>query len=167
MKERQSESAEQLFLLDDAEAFALHARQIVERSRRELAVLSQHLDPLVYESALADRISALARDDRNARVRILVKEIEPIIERGHPLLTLARRLSSKVEIRKLLIEPENEAEAYLIGDRERVLYKHADREYTGFANYLAGPEAAKLLDNFNYLWERHSELSPALRSLVI
>lgn len=167
MKERQSETSDQLFLLEDAEAFALHARQIIEGSRRELTILSEFLDSQIYDQPLADLISRLARDDRNARVRILLKDVRPVVERGHSLLSLARRLSSKVEIRKLLIEAENDAEAYLIGDRDRVLYQHADREYKGFANYAAAPEAAKLLGGFNHLWERHSEVSPALRSLVI
>jgi hypothetical protein len=167
MKERQSEVSEKLFLLEDAEAFAVHAKQLVEGSRRELAILSELLDPLIYDHGLTHLISQLARSDRAARVRILLKDIQPLIERGHPLLTLARRLSSKVEIRKLLIEPENEAQAYLTGDRDRLLYLHSDREYQGFANYAAGPEVARLLDSFDHLWERHSEVSPGLRSLII
>jgi hypothetical protein len=167
MKERQSESAQELFLLEDAEAFAHHAKEIVAGARRELAILGERLDSTIYDQPLAELISRLARADRNARVRILLKDIQPITERGHALLDLARRLSSKVEIRKLLIEPENETEAFLVADRLQVLYQHSDGDYTGFANYQAGPEAAKLLDTFDHLWERHGEISPALRRLHI
>ncbi|MCW8193954.1 hypothetical protein F6455_04030 [Proteobacteria bacterium 005FR1] len=167
MKERPSEVSDKLFLLKDAEAFALHAKQLVGGSRRELVILSELLDPLIYDQALSELVSQLARGDRKARVRILLKNIQPVIERGHPLLALARRLSSKLEIRRLLIEAENEAQAYLIGDRDHLLYLHSDREYKGFSNYAAGPEVARLLESFNHLWERHSEASPALRALFI
>lgn len=166
MKEKQSDTDENLFLLDDAEAFAKHACQIAEQSSRKLAILSNFLDPIIFDQQdFSALVSRLARSDRNARVRILVKDIQPLTERGHALLSLARRLSSKVEIRKLLIEPQNDAQAYLISDRQRVLYKHDDGEYQGFANYRAGPEANKLLTDFDNFWERHSELSPDLRSL--
>lgn len=168
MKERQSETDANLFLLEDAEAFSHHAEQLIEQSDRDLAILSQALDPLIYDQEnLADRISQLARSNPRARIRILVKDTRPLVERGHKLLTLARRLSSKVEIRKLLTEPENDSHAYLIGDRNLLLYKHDDRDYQGFANYQAGPEAQKFLEEFNFLWDRHSEVPVDLRTLRI
>lgn len=168
MKERQSELDDRLFLLEGAEAFTKHARQIVAQSSRKLAILSETLDPAIFDQkGFSDLVSRLARGDRNAMVRILVKDIQPLVEGGHALLSLARRLSSKIELRKLLIEPENATQAYLIGDRRGLLYKHDDREYQGFASYRAGPEANRLLTEFDNLWERHSELSPALRSLRI
>ncbi|MGQ9424558.1 DUF7931 domain-containing protein [Gilvimarinus sp. F26214L] len=168
MKERQSDTDEQLFLLEDVEAFAHHALRVATRARREMVLLSGTLDPILFDHAgFADAISALARSDRNARVRILVKQVHPLIERGHRLLELSRRLSSKVEIRKLTIEPENDAESYLIGDRDKLLYQHEPREYQGFANYNAGPEVRPILEVFDQLWARHSEQSPALRRLVI
>ncbi|MEX1032585.1 MAG: hypothetical protein WDZ30_04445 [Cellvibrionaceae bacterium] len=168
MKEIQSEVDENLILLEDGEAFAKHARQIVEQGRRELAILSSSLDPYIYDRTdFADLVSSLARGDRKAEVRIQVKDIRPLVERGHRLLKLARRLSSKVHIRKLLIEPENDTRAYLIGDRGLLLYKHDDTEYKGFANYRAGPEANALLDVFNHLWEQHSTVDPSLRNLRI
>lgn len=168
MNERQSETDPNLHLLGDAEAFATHALQIAEQTSRELVIVSDFLDPAIFNQAnFADLVSRLARRHRHARVRILLKDIRPVVERGHKLLSLARRLSSKIEIRKLLTDAENDGRAYLIGDRDKLLYKHDDGEYKGFANYTGGPEASRLLVDFDNLWERHSELSPALRTLRI
>lgn len=166
MKEVQSEASEHLFLLEDVAAFAKHARQVVEQSARHICILSESLDPALYDQDdLVDLVSQLARSDRNAQVRILVKDIRPLLERGHKLLTLSRRLSSKVHIRKLLLDPEDKSHSYLISDRGLLLYMHEEGSYQGFADYDAAPRVRQLLEDFNRLWEQHSELSPDLRRM--
>lgn len=159
---------ETLHQLAEPADFAEHAQSIVENSRREVALMSATLDRGVYDRPeFAAALSQLARTERNARVRILVKDIQPLVERGHLLLTLARRLSSKVSIRKLTIEPPQADRAFLIGDRDRLLYQHEEGVYQGFANYQAGPEIKPLLLLFEDLWERQSEVSPDLRRLSL
>src|SRR5690606_5552024 len=121
---------------------------------------------LLYDrDDFASAVSRLVRKDRNARLRILVKDLRPLVEHGHRLLELSRRLSSKVEIRKLLIDAPGAERSFMIGDRELLLFQHEEGVYRGFANYRAGPEITPLLDSFNELWERHSEVSPDLRRL--
>lgn len=168
MKESRSEVSEHLYLLEDAEAFAKHAKQMVEQSSREVCILSTNLDPLLFDQDdFADRLSKLARSDRHARVRILVKDIRPMLDRGHKLLNLSRRLSSKVHIHRLLTDPEDNCHSYLLGDREHLLYMHEDGVYHGFADYQAAPKLRQFLEDFNHLWEQHSELSPDLRRMYL
>lgn len=168
MPEFPSSVDENLLLLDDLEAFSKYAEIIVSRSRRHLAILSDTLDFPLYDNAVIENlVSTLARSDRNAEVRILVKDIRPLIERNHQLLQLARRLPSKVKLRRLDIEPENNDRAYLIGDTNLLLYRHDEREYVGFANFNAAPEVAKIMDDFNYLWQRHSVDDPELRCFTL
>lgn len=166
MKETQSQSSEQVFLLEDLAAFAKHADQIIARSTRSICILSAHLDRELYDrDDLVNLVSELARSDRNASVRILVKDIRSMLEQGHRLLGLSRRLSSKVHIRRLVADPEDTLHSYLISDRERLLYLHEDGVYRGFADYQAAPKVRQLLEVFNRLWEHHSEASPDLRRM--
>lgn len=166
MKEVQSEASEHLLLLEDAAAFAKHAQQIAARSSREICILSGSLDPTIYDQENFVRlVSELARSERHAQVRILVKDVRPILERGHKLLNLARRLSSKVQIRKLLMDPEDKDHSYLLSDRGLLLYMHEEGAYQGFADYDATSRTRQLLENFNRLWEHHSEVSPDLRQM--
>ncbi|GAB1265230.1 DUF7931 domain-containing protein [Aurantivibrio infirmus] len=168
MTETVSPTDDNLILLDGLDSYSKHANKILGDARREIVILSNKLDFSLYDqSSIAEHITQVIRNDRNAKVKILIKDIRPLVERGHQLLNLARRLSSKVKLRKLLIEPENDSHAYLIADNSRLLYQHDDEEHVGFVNYKARPEAKKLLREFTYLWEQHSDEDPSLRSLVI
>lgn len=168
MAEQASESDTSLILIDELEDFTKHSVQVVEASRREVLLLSKTLDPAIYNNEpFYQSILDLARSDRNVQVRILVKDIQPVVEQGHRILNLARRLSSKVEIRKLLSRPQKDSITYLIGDRKHLLYMHEDLVYNGFANYEAAQESKSLADEFTYLWDKHSELDPALRTMLL
>jgi hypothetical protein len=168
MSETPSSVDEHLLLLEGLETYRKHALQIIKQSRRHLYLLTRILDfPLYNHPDIETAISQLARSDRNAEVRILVKNIQPLVERDHCLLQLARRLPSKIKLRKLLIEPENDERAYLIGDKDLLLYQHDDREYSGFANYRAGPEIVNIMEEFSYLWQRQSADDVNLRNLTL
>lgn len=168
MTEKTSETDTNLLLIDELDDFLKHSLQLVEASRRELLLLSKTFDPSLYNNdEFYQRILDLARSDRNVQVKILVKDIQPVVEKGHRILSLARRLSSKVEIRKLLIKPEKDSIAYLIGDRKNLLYMHEDQVYNGFVNYEAAQECKSLADEFTYLWDKHSVLDPALRTMLL
>ncbi len=168
MAEHTSEIDTNLSLIDELDDFSRHSLQVVESSRREVLLLSKTLDPAIYDNELFYQgILDLARRDRNVQVKILVKDIKPLVQHGHRILNLARRLSSKIEIRKLLIKPEKDSITYLIGDRKHLLYMHEDQVYNGFVNYEAAQESKSLADEFTYLWDKHSELDPALRTVLL
>ena len=166
MTETPSAVDDNLILLEGQEAFAKHLLQLIQTARRKVYILSRTLnDALYHDQEIADALSALVRNDRNAEVCILVKKVKPLVELNHHLLRLARRLPSKITIKKLLIEPQDDDRAYLIGDRDLLLYQHDEAEFTGFVNYSAKPEVAKILDDFDYLWQRQSIVDEDLRSL--
>lgn len=168
MVEKTTETDTNLVLIDELDDFSNHATQVVESSRREVLLLSKTLDPAIYNNEpFYQAVLDFARQDRNAQVKILVKDIQPVVEQGHRILNLARRLSSKVEIRKLLIKPEKDSITYLIGDRKCLLYMHEDQVYNGFVNYEAAQESKSLADEFSYLWDKHSVLDPSLRTMLL
>ena len=167
MTERVSSSTD-LHLLDSVEGFRAHALEMATHARHSVDILSTDLDfPLYNNAPFQQALSALARRGRNSQVRILVKATKPLVEKGHGVAQLVKRLPSKLEIRKLHLEPQNNAMAYLVVDRELLLYKNDDEAYQGFANYSARPEARRLLEEFTYLWEQHAREDPQLRLLTL
>jgi hypothetical protein len=96
----------------------------------------------------------------------LVKNTQLLIERGHKLARLAQRLSSKVVIRKLTLEPENSEMAFMMCDSNGLLYKNDDQVYRGFANYAAAVEIKRLRETFDYLWQ-YAEPEIDLQQLYI
>ncbi len=162
-----SSVSEQLLILDGLEDFRLHAVQMCTQARRQLRLLSEHLDfPLYDQQVFADAISSLARRSRYSDIRIIVKDTRPLIEQGHKLTKLASRLPSKVRIKKLGTEPSDKDMSFLLIDDNKVLFRPDEREYKGFANYDGGPEVQNLDEIFARLWQ-HSEDDPQLRQLYL
>lgn len=164
---RPSSVSPDLFLLDSCEDFQAFALQLLATSRRNIAILSRELDPAVFNSAeCVAAISQLARSSRYAQVQILVKDTKPLRERGHQLVRLAQRLSSKISIRKITIEPDDTEMGFMLCDSHGLLYKNDEATYQGFANLKAEVEVKRLRETFDYIWQ-YGEVDPELQQLHI
>ena len=115
---------------------------------------------------MAEALSAFARQSREARVQILVRDTEDMIERSHRLAALVRRLPSKLALRKLVQEPTNESMAFLMADTRTLVYKNDDSHYAGFANFNTAAQVKSLREIFETCWEKAVE-EPRLRVLHI
>ena len=163
-----SDTNPNLFLLDELADFQAHALKAVQQGQRQLCILSATLDePLYNTDEFCDAVRVLATRDRYGQVRFLVKDVRPMVEHGHRLLHLARRLSGKVAVRKLTIAPRDTDDAWLIVDHATLLYKHDDAAYKGFADYAAAPKCKLLLEEFTELWDLYGEEDPNLRQQLL
>ena len=131
---------------------------------RYLRILSPALDHTVFDNAeLVDAISALARRDSHSQVHILISDSRPIIQHGHRLINVARRLPSSVVIRKLSQHPEMTGETVIVRDLTGVLYMPGD-EGPGFYEPDSRAAAQHYIDKFELLWQR-AVLDPEFRRL--
>jgi hypothetical protein len=163
----QSSVSADLWLLDGATDFRVHSEQLVAQSRRSIAILTRDLDALVYATPeFVQHISDFVRSTRNAQVQILIKNTKPAIESGHTLVRLAQRLSSKILVRKMTVEPNNKDMGFMLGDTDKLLYKNDDAVHRGFFNSAAASEIKSLREEFNYLWQ-YGELEPEFQLLHI
>lgn len=157
-----------LHRLDDLAALRQHALQCVQRGRRKLCILSNTLDPELYDrDEFRDALRDLVISDRYCEARILVKDIRPLVERGHRLLELSRRLSSKVLLRKLTVEPKLKDAGWMVVDTATLLFRHDEALHQGFVDYAAAPRCRQLLEEFTTLWELYGEADPALRQQLL
>lgn len=154
-------------LLSSLEQFQEALVSLAQRTRRELAVFSPSLDPLLYEQEdFEQALSLLARRHRLTRVRLLVRDSQPIAERGHMLLRLAQRLPSKIELRKLTNDIETRAISFVLGDRQELLYQNDMEQYRGFWDSNAAAQVKTLKETFDRAWNTAEE-DPRLRQLLI
>lgn len=164
---QQSSASETLWLLDGVTDFRNYSQQLVIQTRRSIAILTRDLDSLVYATPeFEQHISGFVRSSRNAQVQILIKDTKPAIEAGHLLVRLAQRLSSKILVRKITVEPNNKEMGFMLGDTDKLLYKNDDALHRGFFNSAAASEIKSLREEFNYLWE-YGELEPGFQVLHI
>ncbi len=163
----QSPGVKDLWLLDGLEDFREHSLGVLQQARRRVNLLSQDLDAQVLaESRFIDELSALARSSRYVQIQVLLRDTRLAKEISHPLVKLAQRLSTKIEIRKVTQEPENNAREFLCCDDQWLVYKNDFQAYRGFANYAAWQEVKRLRDDFTYLWE-YGEPEPDFQLIYI
>lgn len=163
----QSSASESLWLLDGVTDFRNYSQQLVSQSRRSIAILTRDLDSLVYATPeFEQHLSDFVRSSRNAQVQILIKNTKPAVQTGHLILRLAQRLSSKILVRKMTVEPNNKDMAFILGDTNKLLYKNDDALHRGFFNSTAASEIKSLREEFNYLWE-YGELEQEFQVLHI
>lgn len=163
----QSSVSESLWLLDGIDDFRHYSLELVKQNRRTLAILTRDLDALVYGTAeFAEAVSVFSRSSRHAQVQILVKDTKPAIDSGHVLIRLAQKLSTKILVRKMTVEPNNKDMAFIVGDTDKLLYKNDEAAYRGFFNNSAARELKPLREEFNYLWQ-YAEPEPEFQVLYI
>lgn len=164
---RVSQVSDQLILLESLDDFIEHSLAITQNARRRIYLLSDSLDPMLYDrDDMTSALSQFARRSRNCDLRILVRNTDDMIERGHRLARLHQRLTSKVLIRQLTIEPNNTQMAFICADSDQLVYKNDDQVHQGFANYAGASEVKALTEEFIRIWEYAREI-PELRSLYL
>lgn len=163
----QSKVSEDLWLLDGLEDFRHYSLELIKQNRRTLAILSRDLDILMYGTPdFAEAVSAFSRSSRHTQIQILIKDTKPAIESGHLLIRLAQKLTAKILVRKMTVEPNNKDMAFILGDTDKLLYKNNDAVYRGFFNSSAARELKPLREEFNYLWQ-YAEPEPEFQLLYI
>ena len=132
---------------------------LISQCERQLLIFSYDLDKNLYDHReLIDAVSQLARKSRYTQVKLLVVDSKSIVKRGHGLLNLARRLSSKIEIRKTTADLKDLPEAFIIADQRGLLaYDLKNLEgRSAWANYNNKPAAQALAAEFDLLWQHAS-----------
>lgn len=140
---------------------------VAGHATREICIYSQLLDHALFDDeAVVDALSAFVRSGPPARLRVLIQSSSVIVSRGHRLVELARRLPSKVEVRLVPGELADDQRCYVTADERALLLLPDASVYQGFSNGYDPVEATRLVEGFNYLWER-SHPDPELRTLSL
>ena len=133
-------------------------------ARRNIVLFSPTLEPELFASGTcAESFRQFARR-RRASLRILVEDAKALAEVGHPLLELARRLPSKVKLRRLPDDHVPARRDFMVVDEEAVWMRPDVDAFVGWANPHDRVEARRMLEAFGWLFERSSD-DPEFRLL--
>lgn len=139
--------------------------RLLAHPSRTVRIYSQELDHALFDRTdVTEALSAFVRHGPPARLLILIHASGSIVSRGHQLLELARRLDSKVEIRKVPGELATDRASFVLADERGYFLLPDHREYQAMANAFDPVQAERLAERFDYLWDR-SETDPDLRVL--
>lgn len=140
---------------------------MANQARQSLWIYDQFLDHDRYDRfRLREILSAVARRHRLSEVRLLIHDDRPLVQRRHQLVELMRRLPSKLELR--LVNPDYPAEtqAFVLADRNALIYRHQFDKPEGFARFSDAGHNKRLRETFQRMWEA-GRSSLELRELPI
>ena len=140
---------------------------LTQQSSRNIDIISKHLDSGIFDNPdYIEAVKKLSISSKFTKIRILIKDSNPITQKGHRMIELIQQLTSSIEVRKISDEYKSYNEAFSLFDGKGVIYlRYADR-YEGFANFDRPRLVTELTNFFNEVWE-HSAPDSNLRRLHI
>lgn len=141
--------------------------RLLTQARTTVDISSHMLDPRLFDQeTVLDAMRHLIVDNPRAKIRILVREPQLLINQGHRILELMRRLSSYIELRQTSPHYANSSRMFAIADRHGYLYKESDERYEGIVSFYDPAQSREWLTGFNEAWE-HSQPLTDFRRLHI
>jgi hypothetical protein len=137
---------------------------MAQQAARSLHIFTRDLDHALYDSPEFEAAAFdLVRTGQYARIHILVQDSSGAMRRGHRLINLAQRLSSKVEIRKPIAEYADINRAFFVADEAGYVSRQLADRYEGMANFSDRLTARDMVGFFNEVWERSQQDSQLRR----
>lgn len=150
-----------------AEELRAHALALTQQARRSLCIFTPDLEPWLYDhNGIREACCKLLLAHPQNRVRILLRDSGRAVREGHRLLSLARRLPSNMQIRKLRPDYAGEEIAFLLADDRGLLLRPESDQYAGYALYNAPARARQHQAQFEQAWAC-SVPDPDLRSFLL
>jgi len=135
---------------------ALH--EVVASAHRKLLILSPYLDHELFDKEpFISALSALARSAARVEIRILIFSSKPLVDRGHRIVELARRLDEKIKIQVLRENPGAKTSSYVCADLDGYWLLPAYDKHDGVSD-LANPVTCRRLSEvFETAWAKSIE----------
>lgn len=154
-------------LFETASEARRHLLTLISQARRSLSLYSPDFEPWLYNHSSIQQacIRFLLENPRN-QLRVLLRDPSNAVRQGHQLLSLSRRLSSNMHIRKVHLDYPAQTEVFLIVDDCGMLVRPKPDEFRGYVLYSEPSRARQLQRQFNTSWE-HSLSDPDMRSFLL
>jgi hypothetical protein len=159
--------SETLLRLQGPTQFRQASLLIVSQTKRQLHIVTPDFEPDRFNNVeFADALSHFARRSQYAEVRILVGNPLIAIRWGHQVVSMARRLTSSIHVRRLNAEDFDPEEAWIVADDIGLLRRDSSQELVGMLSAKAIPQAQQKNRRFAEWWERSHEV-PEFREMYL
>jgi hypothetical protein len=152
-------------LLSTAEDVRIAATTVAAAAQRVLTISTHDLESVIYEyPPFIAEVKRLVLGPRFAKVRVLVLNPGRIMYSRHEFITLARKLTSYIEIRNAQVPFRESPATFMIADDQATLYRLQHTRWDGICE-LRNPDVARLhLGRFDEAWNQSgAPRSPALQ----
>jgi len=143
-----------LYNYDDQEQFSALHRNMLSQAKRRIWIVADTINsPILRDEQFSQSILQLAKQNAEADIRILLQDDKTGAGHFNPLVSLAQRLTSFVEIRTIDKTSSGVAEMITVVDHSAGIYRKSLSAYTGFATYNNHLISKRLQDKFDHLWQ--------------
>ncbi len=135
-------------VLDDAREQLI---SMLSSTARHVDILSPLLEPLLLDNeVVASKLTQLARRGRTTRIRMILAEERPVLETGHQLVSLSRRLPTAMSVKVLPQHSEWNGETLVVCDAKQGLLLKLDEHR--WRQLDSAAEASREAERFERLW---------------
>ncbi|MDP2176936.1 GNAT family N-acetyltransferase [Methylicorpusculum sp.] len=129
--------------------------QLISSARRQICIISKDLEwPLYAQSAMIEALKSFAIDNRNSLVMILIQDPSALNGRSHPLIDLAQRLPSSIQLRTPTeMEDIGYPSALLLSDQRGYLFRLNNDQAKGDWSPCLPSRTKQLAELFERLWQ--------------
>ena len=140
-------------LLATADEVRMAATTVALMARRVLTLCSSELESPLYEyPPFVDAVKRFVLGPRFAKVRVLVLNPGRIMYNRHEFITLARKLTSYIEIRNAQASYREQPANYMIADDQATLYRLQHSRWDGICDLGNAAVARMHLARFDIGW---------------
>lgn len=125
--------------------------ECLSATARHVDIISSNLEPvLLSDAAISSALTNLARRGPHTRIRLLASNLSAQEIASHPLLLLAKRLTTAIELRLLTEHPEWPEATWIVCDQsDGVLLSTRNK----LSRRLQRAEAKAMAGRFERLWQ--------------
>ena len=155
------------FEVDSLTGVRAVAQALASQAQRTLLLHTEDIEPAIYdESAFLEAVTRLSRAHSQSRIWILIQDARKVVQHGHRLIEIARRMSSSIQLRRPAEQYRNYHESFLLADGCGYLYRPVAARFEGTANFHDPGKVANFEKYFMEVWER-SEPDEEIKRLYI
>lgn len=129
------------------------ANEVAASARRLISIYTPDLEPDVYDQTpFLELIKQFVLTRNFAKVRVLFAAPNHTKGETPRFVSMGRRLSSCIDIRRVAARAPQRASAYLIADDRAIMYRMRADRWDGIADINNPPVARLYLQEFDTIW---------------
>jgi hypothetical protein len=141
---------------------------VIGTGQRLISIFTPDLEPTLYDDArVIDVIKRFVLSHSFAKVRVLLRDHTAHTGSGSRFMSMARRLTSYLELRILVPQFHHLTASYCIADDRGLVYRMRSDRWDGIAAVNSPPVARQYLQDFDAAWlashDQHHQRAARMR----